>query len=574
MTSDGLTRAHRSATQILFGHLPGQTIDMHGGVWKVDSWRNPRFIRVDSTALRKELARLARPWSMKDNDGGFVRRVESGDSIRVSSVDLRNGVAITRFPETFQCRVCNRIPKRRSKECQCGASSWGQLHFVGYHTCGEITEPWIPRCTTHDQVKVVFPGSSDARQIRFVCPVCSVELRRGFGFNPCPCGQGNMSYNVHRAAAVFTPRSFAIVNAMSPEKVAAIRAAGGEERALAWVLEGMPESGMENVLVDIDSLVEDLVARGIPRATAEKMAGLGAAEGAIAAAAPTEGLPTGGTILDEAVTIVSAVSESRTTPTDLIERTSDDEPLGLRYRSRYLLSIHRAGLESVELIDRFPVLTGHFGYTRGDHEPGMSRLRTWRDARTRQQVVYGDLQQTEALFVRLEPLQVRSWLANRGHGIDTANDAKQARRAILKVAIPPAPGSEPDGDTPGAELLTLVHSFAHRFTRQLAVLAGLDRNSLSEMLVPSHLGFFVYAAARGDFVLGGLQAVFETELDRLLDEFVGGEHRCAMDPGCTKTGGACVACLHLGEPSCRYFNRFLDRQTLTGAAGYLTMGRH
>ena len=54
------------------------------------------------------------------------------------------------------------------------------------------------------------------------------------------------------------------------------------------------------------------------------------------------------------------------------------------------------------------------------------------------------------------------------------------------------------------------------------------------MLVPSHLGFFVYAAARGDFVLGGLQAVFETELDRLLDEFVGGEHRCAMDPGCTK----------------------------------------
>ncbi len=59
---------------------------------------------------------------------------------------------------------------------------------------------------------------------------------------------------------------------------------------------------------------------------AEKMAGLGAAEGAIAAAAPTEGPLTGGTILDEAVTIVSAVSESRTTPTDLIERTSDDEP--------------------------------------------------------------------------------------------------------------------------------------------------------------------------------------------------------------------------------------------------------
>ena len=48
-----------------------------------------------------------------------------------------------------------------------------------------------------------------------------------------------------------------------PRRWQRIRAAGGEERALAWVLEGMPESGMENVLVDIDSLVEDLVARGI-----------------------------------------------------------------------------------------------------------------------------------------------------------------------------------------------------------------------------------------------------------------------------------------------------------------------
>ena len=66
-----------------------------------------------------------------------------------------------------------------------------------------------------------------------------------------------------------------------------------------------------------------------------------------------------------------------------------------------------------------------------------------------------------------------------------------------------------------------------------------------------------------------------TELDRLLHEFVGGEHRCAMDSACLKTGGACVACLHLGEPSCRYFSTGSSTwQTLTGAAGYLTMGRH
>ena len=41
---------------------------------------------------------------------------------------------------------------------------------------------------------------------------------------------------------------------------------------------------------------------------------------------PLRACQTGGTILDEAVTIVSAVSESRTTPTDLIERIVRYEP--------------------------------------------------------------------------------------------------------------------------------------------------------------------------------------------------------------------------------------------------------
>jgi len=91
----------------------------------------------------------------------------------------------------------------------------------------------------------------------------------------------------------------------------------------------------------------------------------------------------------------------------------------------------------------------------------------------------------------------------------------------------------------------------------------------SEYLVPAHLGFFVYAAARGDFVLGGLQAVFESNLDTLLDAVVDAEHRCPLDPGCSRGSGACSACVHLGEPSCRYFNRFLNRTVLFGPKGYL-----
>jgi hypothetical protein len=109
--------------------------------------------------------------------------------------------------------------------------------------------------------------------------------------------------------------------------------------------------------------------------------------------------------------------------------------------------------------------------------------------------------------------------------------------------------------------------------RAIAVTAGVERDGLAEYLLPNLLSVVVYASARGQFVLGALQAMFETSLNRLLDECVQGEGRCPLDPGCRSGGGACMACLHLGEPSCRWFNRFLDRAALFEPSGYLAAER-
>ena len=118
------------------------------------------------------------------------------------------------------------------------------------------------------------------------------------------------------------------------------------------------------------------------------------------------------------------------------------------------------------------------------------------------------------------------------------------------------------------ELFMLVHSYAHRAMRIGAKFAGIERSALAELLVPLHLGFFVYASPRGDFVLGGLQSVFESRLHDYVGAIVNDERRCPMDPGCGKATGACPACLHVGEPSCRWFNQLLDRRTLFGDAGF------
>ena len=169
----------------------------------------------------------------------------------------------------------------------------------------------------------------------------------------------------------------------------------------------------------------------------------------------------------------------------------------------------------------------------------------------------------------MRPTRVADWLQRRGFALRPWDSEREARIAILEAVSIPRPGEPEDPGDPGSALLTLVHSYAHRFIRPAAVPAGTDRNALSELLVPLHLGFYVYAASSGDFVLGGLQAVFESDLHGLLAAVVHDEHRCPLDPGCLHSGGACMACLHLGEPWCRYYNRFLDRSTLHGPGGYL-----
>jgi hypothetical protein len=224
----------------------------------------------------------------------------------------------------------------------------------------------------------------------------------------------------------------------------------------------------------------------------------------------------------------------------------------------------------VELGDRFRVITAQFGLTRGDAASGSSRLRTYRD-RNNNYTIYGELAETEALFVRLAPYHIYHWMRALGFHINEAETSRDFTIAILECLGTDEERTEIGLGNAKSHLTTLIHSYAHALIRRAAVFAGIERSSLSELILPYSFGFFVYAAARGDFVLGGLQAVFESELSGLLNLLVDDEHRCALDPGCADNHSACAVCLHLGEPSCRMFNTCLSRKALVGQFGYLTM---
>lgn len=568
-------RDQRSPSQVLFGFLPEQTVDVKGGVWKVKEWRHPDVIHsVHAQALRDELCRMATPWELNGRDDGFAADMRRGADLVVVSVSRDNGVQLEAFPRQWVCKGCRRVhASAASPPCPCGhRGARGQMPFVGYHECGNITEAYIPRCRLHNQVRVYWPGTASARELRFECPVCNAVLQKGLGYKKCGCGIGDDRYlfTVHRAASVYTPRSCVIVNPPSREKMRVLTEAGGSARALRWVVDGMPGTGPTDGLITREALRRELQSKGLSNATIKAMLAAAESEGTFAAEPvpldiPPEYLQAAER---EAVTIALSVASARATVQRLLDSADGNRALSTLYEHRYPKAFRAAGLEAIELIDRFPVLSCQFGYTRDKLQPGQATLRTFRD-RKGKFTIHGDLGETEALFVRLDPVRVLAWLRTRGHSLADIRSAMSARVEILRHATVPDPGGAVLSRSVGADLLTLVHSYAHRFLRETAVFAGIERTSLAELLVPRHLAFYIYAAPRGDFVLGGLQAMFEGELDKLLDVVTFDEHRCALDPGCSKSGGACPACLHLGEPSCRCFNLHLSRGVLFDQGGYL-----
>ena len=564
-------RVERGASQVLFGLLPGQTADLEGRIWKVARWLDPVQIQLDQDAVRAALRGSIAPWIATGMDGGLGRELAK-TTVEVVGLNMDRGVLVETFPEQWRCKQCGSIARTRDEKCACGGQSRAQMQFVTYHNCGASGAPRLPRCQTHNAVAVRLPGTATARELRFFCPHCRTALTQGgFPFQPCNCGSGGMLVTVHRAAVVFSPRFAVLVNPPDPAHAAHLRAAGGGARALEWVLDGMtaddPIAGRQTLA----GLIDTFRKAGLSEETAQRFAqdAVDRGEADVGNVGATEPIPS--TVREkaheEALSLASAVRGGRTRVSDMVAGTTP--PLRTLYEGAYQNAMNRAHLEGIELLANFPVATLAFAYTRSDLAPGAARLVPFRERGHIR--AYGSLSRTEALLFRLDPLRVYRHLVQAGHDLPGVDNRRAARLALLqRIEIPYA--TQEQYQQLGGDLLRFVHSYAHRTIRRLATFAGIERDGLAEYLLPHHLAFVVYAASRGDFILGGLQAVFETMLHRFLADLVEGESRCALDPGCRSGGGACMACLHLGEPSCRWFNRFLDRSELFGQHGFFIEG--
>ncbi len=426
-------RVERGVSQVLFGMLPNQTVDLQRRVWRVARWTDPVPLRLDPNSVRGALLEAIGPWIGPGLDGGVGGELRGGAIVEVVEVNRDRGVLVESFPSQWRCRTCNRVTTRHVERCSCGSTSIAQMHFVAYHSCGRMREPHLPpRCRAHNELAVKLPGTATARELIFYCPECQTQLSRGFPYQRCDCGDA-MSISVHRAGAVFSPQYTVLVN---PPDVAAanrLRALGGGSRALEWVANGM-EGGSPGEKQTVEGLVESLKQQGLSSDFARTLAEQALERGEVERRSAQGEVELPADIREraheEALALRAAVDGGRRRIVDMIESTTP--PQQLLYRESYPRALECARLSAVELLTNFPVATLAFGYTRGGLGAGQSQLVVFRERGNLR--AYGSLTRTEALLFALDPCAVHDYLVRAGFELAPASTARDARLAILRAA--------------------------------------------------------------------------------------------------------------------------------------------
>lgn len=240
--------------------------------------------------------------------------------------------------------------------------------------------------------------------------------------------------------------------------------------------------------------------------------------------------------------------------------------------------MNKLGLADLGLIREFDLCRFTHGYTRVSPTPILQkrgrtmpvRLRLFDPLSNRKRPIYVVTQANEALYARLAPHVVYTWL--QGLGVldlptwEPTGSVLLGGR-LLEVAQPFGPYfsllKEGDAST-YRYVYTLLHTYAHTLMKNVTELSGLDLGSLGEYIFPLDLAFIVYRNGT-TMDLGNLSSLWRNENNRFLSRLLEpSSHRCNSGRLCDTAGGACPDCIMIPETSCIAQNQLLSRAVLKG----------
>jgi hypothetical protein len=268
-----------------------------------------------------------------------------------------------------------------------------------------------------------------------------------------------------------------------------------------------------------------------------------------------------------------------------IESTTDSVVKLSRFEDwQYVQSTY--GIHDIAHIPDLKVILAAVGFTREKREPERTldeipvKLNPFEDrirsSSKGKAVLYAFSAQTEALWIRLDPIKVLHWCVKHAGWDSPSPEMLQSRaraQAYLLAfspALTAAPGSAVEitktiGSAAAAPF-HLMHSISHSLMLTARRHSGYDSQSLTEYLLPMDLSFLIYVTSVQNYTSGGLLTLFQHYLRHWFEDASLHAFNCAFDPICSDVGSACPGCIQIPR-GCETFNAGVSRSYLHG--GYV-----
>lgn len=241
------------------------------------------------------------------------------------------------------------------------------------------------------------------------------------------------------------------------------------------------------------------------------------------------------------------------------------------------------GVQDIAHIPDLKVVLSAVGFTREKREPERDpdevpvKLNPFED-RVRSSakgkaVLYALSAQTEALWIKLDPLRILNWCTQSAAWEAPPAEALASRAAAQAYLLQNSPVlTQPPGQaaeltkTLGAQMAApfhLLHTISHALMLTARRHTGYDSQTLTEYLLPMDLSFLIYVTSVQNYTAGGLLTLFQHYLRRWFEDASLHAYNCAFDPICSDVGSACPGCIQISR-GCETFNAGVSRSYLHG----------
>jgi len=235
------------------------------------------------------------------------------------------------------------------------------------------------------------------------------------------------------------------------------------------------------------------------------------------------------------------------------------------------------GVFNTQLSSDVEIVNAAYGYTRRTSNPQNSdNGRILKLKPFFQNSIYNiftSILDTEGILVEFDRLRIIQWLIDNeiidDPQIKDDNEAKvwfMNHIDLTQISrFSDITYSNNDVNRTTKFVYTLIHTIAHMLLKSAGLISGLDKDSLSELILPTVPSIFIYSTSIQGMTLGSLSGLFEQSYKYFLDLAMNEYEVCTFDPICSENhNSSCFACTQVSDVSCEHFNKDLSRVFLYG----------